>query len=105
MRKCLTIILLAVSWSLCAQEADTLAASHISSVKSLPVTRAAEEARLDSGQPLVADAVRQFTGVQLKDYGGAGGLKTVNVRSLGSEHVGVFIGGIHLIPTGIRCSG
>ncbi|MDR3133363.1 MAG: TonB-dependent receptor [Prevotellaceae bacterium] len=42
----------------------------------------------------VADALRYFSGVQLKDYGGIGGLKTVNVRSLGSNHVGVFYDGI-----------
>ena len=41
-----------------------------------------------------ADAVRTFTGLQLKDYGGVGGLKTVNVRSLGSQHVGVYLDGI-----------
>ena len=44
--------------------------------------------------PAVADVVRQFSGLQLKDYGGVGGIKTVNVRSLGSEHTGVFIDGI-----------
>lgn len=44
----------------------------------------------------VADAVRYFSGVQIKDYGGIGGLKTVNVRSLGSHHVGVFYDGIEL---------
>ena len=42
----------------------------------------------------VADALRYFTGVQLKDYGGIGGLKTVNVRSLGTNHTGVFYDGI-----------
>lgn len=44
----------------------------------------------------VADALRYFSGVQIKDYGGIGGLKTVNVRSMGSEHVGVFYDGIQL---------
>ncbi len=44
----------------------------------------------------VADAVRYFSGVQVKDYGGVGGLKTVNVRSLGSNHVGVFFDGIEV---------
>lgn len=29
----------------------------------------------------VADALRYFSGVQVKDYGGMGGLKTVNVRN------------------------
>ena len=42
----------------------------------------------------VADAVRLFSGVQLKDYGGVGGMKTVNIRGMGSEHVGVFYDGI-----------
>ncbi len=44
----------------------------------------------------VADAIRYFSGVQLKDYGGVGGLKTVNVRSMGTHHVGVFYDGIQL---------
>ncbi len=44
----------------------------------------------------VADALRYFSGVQIKDYGGVGGLKTVNIRSLGSNHVGVFYDGIEL---------
>lgn len=44
----------------------------------------------------VADALRYFSGVQIKDYGGVGGLKTVNVRSLGTNHVGVFYDGIEL---------
>lgn len=44
----------------------------------------------------VADAIRYFAGVQIKDYGGIGGLKTVNIRSLGSHHVGVFYDGIAL---------
>ncbi len=44
----------------------------------------------------VADAIRYFSGVQVKDYGGIGGLKTVNIRSMGSQHVGVFYDGIQL---------
>lgn len=44
----------------------------------------------------VADAIRYFSGIQIKDYGGIGGLKTVNVRSLGTHHVGVFYDGIQL---------
>lgn len=39
----------------------------------------------------VADALRYFSGVQIKDYGGIGGLKTVNVRSLGTNHTGYSI--------------
>ena len=43
-----------------------------------------------------ADAIRLSSGLQIKDYGGVGGLKTVNVRGLGSEHTGVFIDGIQV---------
>ncbi|MDR2806027.1 MAG: TonB-dependent receptor [Dysgonamonadaceae bacterium] len=44
----------------------------------------------------VADAVRYFSGVQIKDYGGIGGLKTVDIRSMGTNHLGVFYDGIQL---------
>jgi outer membrane receptor protein involved in Fe transport len=44
----------------------------------------------------IADALKYFAGVQIKDFGGLGGLKTVNVRSLGSQHVGVYIDGIRV---------
>lgn len=44
----------------------------------------------------VADALRYFAGVQIKDYGGVGGLKTINIRSMGTQHVGVFYDGIEL---------
>lgn len=44
----------------------------------------------------VADALKYFSGVQIKDYGGLGGLKTVNVRSLGSQYVGVYLDGIRI---------
>jgi outer membrane cobalamin receptor len=44
----------------------------------------------------VADAIRYFSGVQMKDYGGVGGLKTVDVRSMGTNHLGVFYDGIQL---------
>lgn len=44
----------------------------------------------------VADAIRYFSGVQLKDYGGIGGLKTINVRSLGSAHTAVFYDGMSI---------
>lgn len=44
----------------------------------------------------VADALRYFSGLQIKDYGGVGGLKTVNIRSMGTNHVGVFYDGVEL---------
>ncbi len=44
----------------------------------------------------VADALRYFSGIQLKDYGGVGGIKTVNIRSMGTNHMGVYYNGIEL---------
>ncbi|MBR1547432.1 MAG: TonB-dependent receptor [Prevotella sp.] len=44
----------------------------------------------------VADALRYFSGLQLKDYGGVGGIKTVNIRSMGSSHLGISYDGIEL---------
>src|SRR5574344_1309223 len=38
----------------------------------------------------VADALKYMAGVQIKDYGGLGGQKTVNVRSLGSQHISLM---------------
>ena len=44
----------------------------------------------------VADALRYFSGIQLKDYGGVGGIKTVNIRSMGTHHLGVSYDGVAL---------
>lgn len=44
----------------------------------------------------VADVLRYFSGLQLKDYGGVGGIKTVNIRSMGTNHLGIFYDGIEL---------
>lgn len=44
----------------------------------------------------VADAIRDFAGVSIKDYGGIGGLKTVSVRSLGADNTAVLYNGVQL---------
>lgn len=73
---------------------DTLSSAYAVSerVGALPGGRVSGTAL--SASPSAAEAVREFTGLQIKDYGGVGGLKTVNVRSLGSKHVGVYLDGI-----------
>lgn len=50
--------------------------------------------RLNSNS--IADAMRYFSGIQVKDYGGVGGIKTVNIRSMGTNHTGVVYDGIEL---------
>ncbi len=75
---------------------DTLRAATVSSTFGsllIPQTITAGEIRTVTSLP---EAIRRFSGVQIRDYGGVGGLKTVNVRSLGSEHTGVFIDGIQV---------
>lgn len=46
------------------------------------------------GSLQLSDVVKHFAGVNIKDYGGIGGLKTVSVRSLGAEHTAVSYDGI-----------
>lgn len=64
--------------------------------ETIPVqTLSGEELRrLNSNS--VADALRYFAGVQVKDYGGVGGIKTVNIRSMGTNHTGVVYDGVQL---------
>ena len=80
-------------------EKDSIESTPLSEV----VATAKEQKEIISAQELdalnafsVADAIRYFSGVQLKDYGGVGGLKTINIRSMGTNQVGVFYNGIQL---------
>ena len=57
-----------------------------------PAAAAIGGPRLRRAESLPA-AIREFSGLQLRDYGGAGGLKTINVRSLGSAHTAIFLDG------------
>lgn len=42
----------------------------------------------------LSEAVRRFSGVTVKDYGGIGGLKTVSIRSLGAHHTAIGYDGV-----------
>jgi len=44
----------------------------------------------------VADAIRDFSGVIIKDYGGIGGLKTISVRGLGANHTAVLYDNVQI---------
>lgn len=45
---------------------------------------------------MVGDAVKFFSGVVIKDFGGLGGMKTLSVRSMGAQHTAVSYDGIVL---------
>ena len=44
----------------------------------------------------IGDALHRLPGITLRDYGGAGGMKTVSVRGLGTQNTGVSYDGIAL---------
>lgn len=44
----------------------------------------------------MADALHRLPGITLRDYGGAGGMKTVSVRGFGASHTGVSYDGVVL---------
>ncbi len=44
----------------------------------------------------ISDALHRLPGVNIRDYGGAGGMKTVSVRGFGTTHTGVIYDGIVL---------
>lgn len=41
----------------------------------------------------IGDAMRRLPGVNLRDYGGSGGMKTVSIRGLGAQHTGIVYDG------------
>lgn len=56
-----------------------------------------ESADIKRFAPLnVADVLHYCAGVQVKDYGGIGGIKTINIHSMGSQHSGIFYDGFAL---------
>ena len=74
--------------------ADVISAAEVRSLGYGPsqVLTKSDLQRLPTEQ--VADAMRFFAGVQVKDYGGLGGLRTIDVRGMGTHQVGVTYDGI-----------
>jgi len=92
--------------TLCVLNAQTLDTTKVYQIPPIEITTTHLEvipAQKLSGEELqrlsshsVADAIRHFSGIQIKDFGGIGGIKTVDIRSMGSNYVGVFYDGIQL---------
>lgn len=52
---------------------------------------------IDELQPTdISDLLRKVPGVNLRSYGGLGGLKTVSMRSLGANHSSIIVDGVPL---------
>lgn len=97
--------------ALCAMTASLLAQNSLDSLHRLPevvITEKYADREIRSSAPMqilsqksirnlnalqLSDAIKHFSGVTVKDYGGIGGLKTVSVRSLGANHTAVNYNG------------
>lgn len=102
---CLLLFVYAIS---SAQVVDTVAYNQL---LELEVVSSAKPSSISSSSPLqvmehddflrsgalsLSDAVKRMTGVDVRDYGGLGGLKTVSVRGLGAKHTAVSYDGLVL---------
>lgn len=88
--------------SLCcvAPSCDTLDVATVSSQRNAAVS-SLSPVRSISGNGIerlgtidLHEALNQFSGVSIKDYGGIGGLKTVSVRNMGASHTSIIYDGI-----------
>ncbi len=97
---------LTTSWAqqpLPVQSSDTLpnvsvTSSHrVRELKSAsPQYSLARESFNRLGVTDISDAIHRLPGIVLRDYGGAGGMKTVSARGLGAQNTGVSYDGIAL---------
>lgn len=85
---------------------DTLTVSRISAEASTAVTLQSAPVQSISGSDMqrlgirdLHEALRGFAGVNIRDYGGIGGVKTVSIRNLGAQHTAVSYDGIAISDT------
>ena len=88
------------------KERDTVVVRHLeesritSTAKPSPTLQSAPVQVVDRtaierlGVQELHEAVKNLAGVNIRDYGGIGGIKTVSIRSLGAQHTGVSYDGI-----------
>lgn len=81
--------------------ADTLATAVVtakpkpsSSLQGTPLQVMQQKHFAALGAKELYEAVKTFSGIQIKDYGGIGGVKTVSVRSLGTQHTAISYDGV-----------
>ncbi|NDV47334.1 TonB-dependent receptor [Paludibacter sp. 221] len=104
-----TVVGLLTSLFVSAQHTPQVDTTQVYAIPEFTVTERYSSSEVRSTSPLqilssdklqqlnvlqVSDAIKHFSGVTVKDYGGVGGLKTVSVRSLGANHTAVNYDGI-----------
>ena len=77
-------------------EVEVAARKLLAPASSLPLQQMDALRLQQTGSRSLADALRHFAGLNIRDYGGIGGLKTINLRSLGAQHTAVFIDDVPL---------
>ena len=70
--------------------------SENDAISAVPIQRIDRERMVRLGVHSLSDALRHFAGITVRDYGGAGGMKTVSVRGIGARHTAVVYDGIAL---------
>ena len=110
MKKCLTSFLLWMLTVCATAQTDTIT-NRIHQLEEVTVTESRRQHALKSTAPMqlldrqdmltmgvtdMADALHRLPGITLRDYGGAGGMKTVSVRGFGAKHTGVCYDGVML---------
>lgn len=65
-------------------------------ISTAPLFSMNEERMKVMGVTDISDALHRLPGVNIRDYGGAGGMKTISVRGFGTTHTGVIYDGIVL---------
>ena len=86
--------------SAAAMPDDTISTSKVTGVRNVssssPSARIGRERIEKTGMATLQEAIRTFAGVSVRDYGGIGGLKTVNIRNFGAQHTGLSYDGVIL---------
>ena len=97
--------------SLCAVAQTDTIADKVHELEGVTITESRQRHTVSSTAPLhlmnrqdmltmgvtdIADALHRLPGITLRDYGGAGGMKTVSVRGFGAKHTGVSYDGVML---------
>lgn len=76
-------------------ESRVVATAKPSSTLQTTLVQAVDHSDIERlGMHELFEAVRSFAGVNIRDYGGIGGIKTVSIRSLGSQHTAVSYDGL-----------
>lgn len=74
---------------------EVRAARIAENVKAVVPVQVLSKEKIDLlGNQSLGDAIKQFAGVTVRDYGGIGGMQTVSVRSLGACHTAVSYDGV-----------